>query len=319
MPYRQDPPFTLKVELTEGCNLRCTFCAMNAIRAPKDMAFKFMTPELAARIAAGVAAAEWNPRIEFTMRGEPSLNPHKETIIAAFRKTLPNVQLMMTSNGGGVVKDAVKALTRLFDAGLNIFVLDEYEEVQLATKIMRQLDAAALPFSIVRHPEDQESSPHRRWPPGTKVLVRMKDIKTASGGTHSRLNNHAGLGAPPEHVDKRCAKPFREMVVWHDGSVRLCCNDWEGRYLCGNVKTQTLSEIWQGSELMAARRVLLTGNRDFAPCQWCNDTSYRTGLLPDKMGKQTLPKPTAATRKTIAAATTGTRVVLQPLKWERRK
>lgn len=56
MTYRQDPPFSLQIEPTEGCNLRCGFCGIRGIREqgqPGALSgpFSFMTVETARAVA----------------------------------------------------------------------------------------------------------------------------------------------------------------------------------------------------------------------------------------------------------------------------
>jgi radical SAM protein with 4Fe4S-binding SPASM domain len=109
------------------------------------------------------------------------------------------------------------------------------------------------------------------------------------------------------------------MSIRWDGSVAICCNDWRGTYKAGNVVEDGLVEVWNSAAMDAARRKLYHGMRDFGPCKGCNATSYRVGLLPDKMGKVDLPKPTPRDRDLINRALAGkpyTVAVLRP--WEGR-
>ena len=43
---KQQAPFCIKMEFTEGCNLRCNFCGLQGIRAPGEKNYKFMTPDV---------------------------------------------------------------------------------------------------------------------------------------------------------------------------------------------------------------------------------------------------------------------------------
>ena len=52
----------------------------------------------------------------------------------------------------------------------------------------------------------------------------------------------------------------------------------------------------------AARVKLYHGQRDFGPCNGCDARSYRTGLLPDKFGKVSLPLPTKEVEEDLKAA-----------------
>jgi MoaA/NifB/PqqE/SkfB family radical SAM enzyme len=296
---RQEPPFALQVELTEGCNLRCQFCGLNGIRG-KDNNLKFMTPGLALVLCGRLAESGWSPRVEFAMHGEPSLNPEWPAILAVFRKGLPGLHMMMTSNGAGFVRDPTASVDAALTC-LNVLALDWYEGVALVPKILDRYGGAHPPSY---YPDDDRANPHRRRGRGEHDFVIVRDISVATKGTHSVLNNHAGCGAPKNRAaaGRRCAQPFRELSVRWDGSVAICCNDWRGEYRCGDVTSMALEEIWQGPAFGAARRKLYHGMRDFGPCDGCDALSYRTGLLPDKMGKQTLPVPDAADESVICGA-----------------
>ena len=49
-------------------------------------------------------------------------------------------------------------------------------------------------------------------------------------------------------------------------------------------------------ENQEARIMLYNGERGFFPCNICNSVSMRVGLLPDKLGKKTLPSITKEVR-----------------------
>src|SRR4030066_89778 len=100
---KQEPPFCIQIELTEGCNLMCSFCGVHGIRQSAGM-YKFMTIDIAIKIVSLLQSSHgWNPRIEFAMHGEPTLNPNFVEIIKLFN-TL-NMPLMLCTNGAGLLID----------------------------------------------------------------------------------------------------------------------------------------------------------------------------------------------------------------------
>jgi radical SAM protein with 4Fe4S-binding SPASM domain len=315
MTETQRSPFCMQVELTEGCNLRCPFCGLNGIRT-KQPDLKFMSVTTADHIVSLLKQDHWTPRIEFAMHGEPSLNPSMIEILHLFRRKLPSrTHLMMTSNGGGFLKETTGTVDAALES-LNVLALDCYENVQIVPKVLERYKGQHVP---VFYPADKSGNPHRRRKPSEHDFVIVQDISEATRGTHASLNNHAGCGSPKNDkaAGKRCAKPFREISVRWDGSVAICCNDWRGLYKCGNVLEQGLEEIWQGSAFAAARRKLYHGMRDFGPCKGCDALSYRPGLLPDLQGKGSLPRPPEGDLGAIREALAGpplTAPVLRP--WE---
>lgn len=318
----QTPPFAIQVEFTEGCNLACSFCGINGIREKAGGPYNFMTLKTAERIAYQIYTAAWNPRIEFAMHGEPTMNPELIELVRVFRKHCPKQQLMMTSNGGGLLRDR-GSIDSLFAAGLNLLVLDDYKTVKIVPKL---LERYAGKVQIYRYPENLDAAPHRRWRPGTQAIIVVADLFTSDQnkekGTHTTIDNHAGCAAPapPVPLAKRCAKPFREMSFRWNGDVALCCDDWRGEYPCGNIHRNYIVEIWNSPEFEAARRKLYAKERTFNPCRKCDKVSYRTHWLPDPKGKTTLPPPSKEDEALIAKVLrrkTLAPIVLRP--WEKQK
>ncbi len=69
---------------------------------------------------------------------------------------------------------------------------------------------------------------------------------------------------------KVCAEPFMKLVVNHDGSVTVCCADWSGGALVGDVRTESLFNIWHGAKLREFRRMHLRGERGaLEACRAC--------------------------------------------------
>lgn len=299
----QDAPFCVQIEPTEGCNLRCDFCGLRTIRS-KCGDYKFMSLVLAEGIAQGIASAGWSSRIEFAMHGEPTMNPNLTQIVATFRKFLPYNQLMVTSNGGGLVADPKRRIDALFHAGLNVLALDDYMTAPYVTKIR-----AALVYDPRAHdyPLELRYSPQHRYPKNTNLIIYMEDIQKATKGGHAKLVNHCGAAAPlnDSKAGQRCARPFRELSIRWNGKVAACCNDFRGALHVGDVVKDGVWAVWHNTVFNALRRKLYVGERDFVPCKGCDATTYRNGLLPDKNGRQTLRVPNTEDIMVLRAAAKG--------------
>ena len=306
--YEQEPPFCIQVELVLGCNLSCTFCGINGIGyGAKKKGLKFMTLEVAERVAKQIAAAKWTSRIEFARRGEPSLHPQAAEIVAIFRKHLPRTSIMMTCNGGGFLGgDGPQTnILRLFHAGLNTLALDNYQHVKIVPKILQTVTmewCGEHGIDFYHYPESPEGNPHTRRGRREKVLSIVKDISVATSGTHSDINNHGGYGSAARAYPKPCGKPFRELSVDYNGKVPKCCIAWGGEFITGDTAETDLKSIWNGERFYAIRQKLIRGQRDFGACKGCDHPTTRIGLLPDKYGrdKDAYPEPDAWTESKIA-------------------
>lgn len=318
----QHEPNTVKVEMTEGCNLRCGMCGIQGIREKAGGPYSFMPVEMAQQIAVKMATAGWRSKIEFTLRGEPLMNPNAAAIVAAFRKELPRQHIMITSNAIPLLRGGVhKNVGELFEAGLNILALDAYRNSAKAIEQVRQINS----IPIHDYNESGEGrSPYKRVKAKEQFIVIIQDFETAvMGGAKVGTkigNNHCGAGMPytAAPLAKRCARPFRELTVRWDGNVMLCCNDWRGVYKCGNISDyETIDELWNNAAFLAARKKLYHRDRDFGACKGCDNTSFRVGLLPDPGGKDELPVAGKKDEEAIERAVAGgpyTRPVLRP--WE---
>ena len=312
-PYQCPPPNSIQIEPVEGCSLACWFCALQVLRdngADRDTQtngkssspFHFMTLETAERIASEVSRLQWKPRIEFAMHGEPTMHKHLHSIIAIFRKYNPMAALMLTSNGGGLVTNTCEKIQALFDAGLNSLVFDDYLHADFVPRIRPYL--SLLKFPVFEYPmQKDEVNPHYKFY-GQRIII-IQDITINTTGNHQLTNQGGSSGSHKGNIVQRCTKPFRELAIRWDGSVALCCDDWPGKYKISNVHDIPLEELWNHPRFDAARRRLYQKDRKFGPCNGCTVKTARTGLLPDKLGKDDMPLPDAESHQHLVEALRG--------------
>lgn len=309
--YRVPPPNSIQIEPTEGCNLACSFCGIASIRqngASRAFAknglnsapYRFMSVALAHRIASEMKRLRWGSRIEIAMHGEPTINKALPAIISTFRSALPKAYILLTCNGAGITDRG--RFEEVLGCGLNTLALDDYQHANIVPKI--RVFAKSLGVPVYEYPNDKRGNPHRR--DASVKIVFIRDISLNTDGNH-RLHNQGGSSGGPSKEMKRarCAKPFRELAVRWDGNVAICCDDWQGRYKVGNVNEMPLDAIWNHPRFDAARRRLYLGKRDFGPCFGCDVPPNRPGLLPDKMGRDTMPTPDSDTARLIEEALSG--------------
>lgn len=314
--YVQDPPNTIKVELTKGCNLRCSMCGIAAIQEKQGRGYEFMSLETAETIAHGIANQGWTPKFEFALRGEPLMNPQAAEIIRIFRKWMPKAQIMVTSNAVPLLKPpgVAQNIQNLFEAGVNILALDDYQASHKATAQVRELANQDVMWDTHDYKtNDTKFSPYHRGKVSRKIVIIIEDFEAASRDKRDvgtkKVNNHTGCGSPPvdEIVPFRCARPFREMVFRQDGRVALCCNEWRDYFRVNTLGDETggmdVGAMWNSIELNAARKRLMNRDRDFVPCRGCNERTMRDGLLPDRMGKVKMEPYTEEDRKALRRAT----------------
>jgi radical SAM protein with 4Fe4S-binding SPASM domain len=91
----------------------------------------------------------------------------------------------------------------------------------------------------------------------------------------------AGIYGQPIGETDTCPYIFYSISVNSDGSVSLCFLDWARKLLIGDVRKQSLKEIWEGEPLFRHQVEHLRGNRKANPvCGNCHQLSH---CLPDNI------------------------------------
>lgn len=281
--YRQEAPFQVEIDLVHGCFMGCDFCALLGCENPTK--YKFMKWVTFKAIIDGVADAGWKSRICIAGHGEPMLHPHILDAIRYTRKKLPDNVIHLVSNGYKISNETVHDL---FSAGVTQLALSEYLKFPKMKKIKARLKKE---FSVTD------------WEDGVKVksnvdfkspivICKPFELETKDNKTHI-LINRCGQAFPPSQakITKRCAKPFRDMFMYWDGRLGLCCNDFRECLNFPTVQEMSMDDLWHCEQIEAARRILYHDGRFIYPCCDCDFPAYRIGLLPDKKGKQEMACP----------------------------
>lgn len=275
MWFLMNKPYVAQVELTRGCNMSCTFCAIDSV--PKER--KYMNTMIATKTAYELSV--FDPiRIEFSLRGEPTLNPNWLQIVEIFRQYNPKSQITLATNG---TKITPKEASIFYGIGGNILILDAYGKSKM------KLTSRFKKF----HPIDYYSglfNPYHKHPASTKKLIIIDDLKRRDNEKQTRkiLNqagnvNYAKCGLEPlsEPLQNRCVHPFREINIFWNGDIPICCRDWKEETILWNVKKGHLKEYWEKNNVLNAYRYLLFHrNREYGICQRCDyNGGMRVGLI----------------------------------------
>lgn len=86
--------------------------------------------------------------------------------------------------------------------------------------------------------------------------------------------NRAGyfeLGGDGDSTYGHCTYPLTTLSALYDGSVLLCCQDWQHAKSYGNLQDISISEIWNSRELTEIRKSAVSGElRAQALCSRCD-------------------------------------------------
>lgn len=276
-------PYSIQVELTEGCNRLCDFCGLSGLRTKPMENVRFLETNLAMHIAGEISRFSPRSRVEFAMHGEPLLNPNHRQIISTFRAILPNTQFMLTTNGRLLMQETREKLLALFCFGIDILLVDTYQPER--DTLRASLESSGVKLYDFYEDENTPSPWYNHHRSVRNIVVMMDDPRLRSDKIQHKLINHTGLAKTGRKIksplEKTCVLPYREMAIAYNGEVCVCCNDFARRLPFGSVGTERLADIWGGEGFEAARRVLGAKKRTFLPCNLCDrHAGMRAGLLP---------------------------------------
>jgi radical SAM protein with 4Fe4S-binding SPASM domain len=76
-----------------------------------------------------------------------------------------------------------------------------------------------------------------------------------------------------------CPFAFSVLSIMQNGDVPLCANDWHNLEILGNVKQNTIREIFNSPHVQEIRTMMHQGRYD--ELALCRDCSFKDDLLAD--------------------------------------
>jgi radical SAM protein with 4Fe4S-binding SPASM domain len=273
------PPF-IHIETTNVCNARCTMCSYPIMERQKG----YMTDELFAKVLRDCKDMGVKD-VNLQFLGEPLLDRKICDRIRAAKEFAFRVQ--MVSNAS--LLDATMS-SQLLASGLDElrismdgFAKKTFEDIRVGLKFERVkqnilgfLDLSSrfngskprVVMTFVGLPENKNESRqfYDFW--RNKVdLVIISQAKDWAGQlplVQLGVTYTTNLPPPP------CNHLWEEMIVLYDGRVTVCCDSYDGQILVGDVKRQSLREIWVSPEYQKLRNLHREGRASEIPhCSTC--------------------------------------------------
>jgi radical SAM protein with 4Fe4S-binding SPASM domain len=279
-------PWSIQIELVEGCNKLCKFCALNSIRDRKGQDLRFMDATVGRQLAQQCSEFAPTARYEFAMHGEPLLHPELIEMLMMFRVALPVAQFQLTTNGKMFLKAGfhhknTAQLMRIIDILLIDRYKDERDDINNFVALGAFNDYTVYDYYLDKNCPSPYNNHHR----SKKFIVLMDDISENAGASKARVLYNQGGNSPLPPIEKpfekTCTVPFRELSVRYNGGVNICCDDWTNQYNISNIKDMHLKDIWVHQKLELARKFLQNKSRYMNPCNACGiGSGSRVGFLP---------------------------------------
>jgi radical SAM protein with 4Fe4S-binding SPASM domain len=280
-------PDIVQIESTNLCNAKCVFCPrdeMHRRQGVMDMAlFRKIVDECASLQITHVRVHNY---------GEPFLDRQLvEKVRYAKERGIKEVG--MISNGSLITEEIARGM---IDAGLdaiNISVDAAGKEVFERTRVNLEYDTV---IGNIRTLARLRGEMGKKRPKLILSFVRQTEGGSAEEQAFihewsqvadkihiTDLHNWAGTLNGRSDVNFPCYRLWQTFTVLWDGRVSLCCADFDGRHILGDLRTSTIAEIWNSPPYRSVRRQQL---QDGGPeiCRSCDLPKKDSPLWVTRLG-----------------------------------
>ena len=249
-------PDIVQIESTNLCNAKCVFCPRDDMHRRQGV----MDMDLYRKIVDECAALGIT-HVRVHNYGEPFLDGLLVEKVR-YAKARGIAEVGMISNGSLITEELARGM---IDAGLdaiNISVDASGKEIFESTRLnLKYDDVIGNIRTLVRLRNDAG----RRRPKLILSFVRqgntadeqafIDEWQQVADKVHvTDLHNWAGTLNQTSDVNYPCYRPWLTFTALWDGRVSLCCADFDGRHILGDLRTSTIAQVWNSPAYRAARR-----------------------------------------------------------------
>ena len=296
-PIQWGMPFTISIEPTTACNLRCPECpsGLRAFTRPtgnlKEDFFKDTIDELYKGLV----------YLIFYFQGEPYINPKFLDMVkyahdkGIYTITSTNAHFLNDANAKKTIESGLDRLIISVDGTTQ----EVYESYRKAGKLENVLQGAR---NVVKWKKKMQSKtphiifqflvvkPNEHQIPDIYALaeeigVDEVKLKTAQVydyehgndliptiGKYARYEEKEdGTWKVKNELLNHCWKLWHSCVITWDGMVVPCCFDKDATHRLGDLKKTSFKELWHSEEYYHFRRQLLQGRDKIDICTNCTE------------------------------------------------
>jgi hypothetical protein len=264
-------PEIVQIESTNICNAKCVFCPRDEMHRRQGI----MTVELFRKIVDECVELGIT-HVRMHNYGEAFIDRQLvEKVRYAKQKGIREVGVI--SNGSLITEAVARGMVEAGLDAINISVDAAGKEVFETTRVGLKYDKVIA--NIERLVRIRAESGKRR-PKLILSFVRQNNTadeqafiehwRAIADKVHvTDLHNWAGTLNTESDVNYPCYRPWLTFTALWDGRVSLCCADFDGKIILGDLNTSSIREIWNAEPYREARRQHLeSGGPDI--CRACD-------------------------------------------------
>ena len=276
-------PIRLWIETSSLCNLKCVMCLNRAIPASEKGLMDF---GLFKKIIDEVKSYVYDVYLHH--RGESLIHPEFPQMIDYARRG--GLRVKFHTNGTLMTPELAQ---KILEAGPDLvsfsvdgFTKEVYEKIRVGASFVGTVNNISYflklkrdkgfkkPYTIIEQIEFPEvsASIYEDRKKFTKYFKKLGLDEII----FKKLYNWAGyLGEPGgERTYTMCTFLWYSSAIFWDGTVSPCPQDYYGKLKLGNVKENSLRDIWNGEDYVSLRKQMLRDVEGLIPCNKC-DRLYR--------------------------------------------
>lgn len=244
-------PERVTIETTSICNLDCAMCYTKT--CPKGT----MSDDLFTKIVNECAVKNVKQIVPF-FRGEPFCDQKFLKRLQYIRAKMPEARIELATNGTIIDNGVVGILCNLgidfisvsMDTGDRNITSEQRERADMAVEILSKSrsEDMFLQVSTVNVGQDAQALNefYHKW------KAKVNQVRVFE--QHS-IGGKYGKGRWEKSGRAYCKKLDTDTVVYFDGTVSLCCYDWNRKPSeIGNVNESALKDIWNNTKYNSIRR-----------------------------------------------------------------
>jgi len=276
-------PAYFEVETVNACNARCPMCTIEewTRHSPtmKDDLFNKIADEICEH-------SDFVKRVALFRDGEPLLDKKLSSRIKKLRdggipdvNICTNVSLLTPERSEEILDSGVTDVLMSIDGTDKetfeaIRVKLNFEEVvNNAIKFIKLRDKinpdTKVRIRMIRQDKNKHQWPDfkRFWEQYTSQNDKVYYTNIHNWGNQLKNFKPISMGDGFAHP---CIAPWSLMTIFSNGDAPLCNIDFNNNYLIGEVRTQSIKDVWNSPQMKEYRELHITGRRNEIPiCEHC--------------------------------------------------
>jgi GTP 3',8-cyclase len=225
----------VNIELNRNCNRRCTYCPVS--KYPKFKRKEKINFKNYSKIINQLKAINFSGEIHFTGFYEPLTEKDLPQYIRYAKENLKLASITVYTNGDFLNEKILKCFREL-----SVFLI------------------------ISLHGEKKHS---KRWKEITEITEKNQVIIKTSLEKQILSSRGNLVNIKKREKKRNCVLPSIELNIDVSGNVILCADDFFSKNTFGNIKKESLVDIWNKREFKKTRKNILLGKSDLNICKSC--------------------------------------------------